>query len=215
MAETDKKTTGAKKVPVERKAPAAMTAEEKKALLEQKEKSRKVLERARKIHAARKAEEAKQAAEERRVRMARRAEERKRIEEAKRKAQEKKAATLMKQPENKAVTEKNNADPEFVDFAVTARKYKTLLTRKFEERKFWVDPSPYEIQSYIPGTIVSVDVKEGKVVEEGTQLLILEAMKMQNKVEMPFTARIKKINVIPGERIPKDFIMIELEPVDK
>ena len=89
------------------------------------------------------------------------------------------------------------------------------MTRKFKERKFWVDPSSFEILSYIPWTIISVDVKVGKIVEEGQQLLILEAMKMQNRVDMPFTARIKKINVKAGERIPKDFVMIELEPVEK
>ncbi len=101
---------------------------------------------------------------------------------------------------------------EFVDFAVTARKYKTLLTEKYKKRKFWEDPSPYEIQSYIPGTIIKVFVKEGKVVKEGEPLAILEAMKMQNKIDMPFTARIKKINIKEGEKIPKDFLMIELEP---
>ncbi|NCB84599.1 MAG: acetyl-CoA carboxylase biotin carboxyl carrier protein subunit [Bacteroidia bacterium] len=105
-------------------------------------------------------------------------------------------------------------EPQYVDFAITARKYKTQLTKKYMQRKFWVNPSPYEIQSYIPGTIISIDVKEGKIVEEGTRLLILEAMKMQNRVDMPFTARIKKINVKAGERVPKDFIMIELEPVE-
>lgn len=102
---------------------------------------------------------------------------------------------------------------EFVDFAVTARKYKTLLTEKYKKRKFWEDPSPYEIQSFIPGTIIQVFVKEGRVVKEGQPLLILEAMKMQNKIDMPFTAKIKKINVKQGEKIPKDFLMIELEPV--
>jgi biotin carboxyl carrier protein len=103
--------------------------------------------------------------------------------------------------------------PEFVDFAVTARKYKTLLTKKYENRKIWSNPSPFEIQSIIPGTILNIFVKEGDVVEEGSPLLILEAMKMQNRIQMPFTARIKKINVEVGVRIPKDSLMIELEEV--
>ena len=103
---------------------------------------------------------------------------------------------------------------EYVDFAVTARKYKTLLTKKYENRKVWVDPNPYEIQSIIPGTILKIFVKEGDVVKEGAPLMILEAMKMQNRIEMPFTARIKKINVEIGIRVPKDSLMIELEEVD-
>lgn len=100
---------------------------------------------------------------------------------------------------------------EFVEFAVTARKYKTLLSNKFKNRKVWVDPNPYEIQSFIPGTIIEISVQEGDVVQEGEPLLILEAMKMQNNIQMPFTARIKKINVNVGDRIPKDMLMIELE----
>jgi biotin carboxyl carrier protein len=104
--------------------------------------------------------------------------------------------------------------PAYVDFAVTARKYKTLLTTKYKNRKPWVNPSPYDIQSIIPGTILSIFVKEGDIVTEGSPLLTLEAMKMINRIEMPFTARIKKINVEIGVRIPKDSLMIELEAID-
>ncbi|MFZ4723820.1 MAG: acetyl-CoA carboxylase biotin carboxyl carrier protein subunit [Paludibacter sp.] len=103
---------------------------------------------------------------------------------------------------------------EFVDFAVTARKYKTLLTKKYLNRKQWENPNPYDIQSIIPGTILNVFIKEGDIVAEGAPLLILEAMKMQNRIEMPFTARIKKINVEVGVRIPKETLMIELEAIE-
>jgi len=105
-------------------------------------------------------------------------------------------------------------NPEYVEFAVTARKYNTLLTKKYQNRKPWVNPSAYDIQSYLPGTVLEISVKEGEVVQEGAPLLILEAMKMQNRIEMPFTARIKKINVEVGVRIPKETLMIELEPVE-
>ena len=104
--------------------------------------------------------------------------------------------------------------PEYIDFAVTARKYKTLLTKKYQNRKPWVDPSPYDIQSIIPGTIIDIFVKEGDLVKEGAPLLTLEAMKMINHIDMPFTALIKKINVEVGVRIPKDSLLIELEAAD-
>lgn len=104
---------------------------------------------------------------------------------------------------------------EYVDFAVTARKYKTLLTKKYINRKVWNEPSPYEIQSFIPGTIIQISVQEGQIVKEGEPLLILEAMKMLNRIEMPFTAKIKKINVKVGDRLPKETLMIELEPVEE
>jgi biotin carboxyl carrier protein len=34
-------------------------------------------------------------------------------------------------------------------------------------------------------------------------------MKMQNKIEMPFTAKNKNINVQKGEQIPKDFLIFD------
>lgn len=100
---------------------------------------------------------------------------------------------------------------ELVDFAITARKYKTLLTRKYKSRKFWENPNPMEIYSFIPGTIVEIFVKEGAYIEEGEPLLILEAMKMRNRIDMPFSAKIKKLNVQQGQKIPKDYLLVELE----
>ena len=103
---------------------------------------------------------------------------------------------------------------EFVDFAVTARLYKTKLTKKYKMRKPWVNPSAYLVHSYIPGTILEVMAKEGDVMKEGEALLILEAMKMRNQIEMPFTARIKKINIEVGQKVPKEYLLVELEEFD-
>ena len=52
------------------------------------------------------------------------------------------------------------------------RKYKTLLTKKFAERKKWVAPNPNEIVSHIPGVVASIDVKEGQKVKKGEKLMI-------------------------------------------
>jgi biotin carboxyl carrier protein len=104
-----------------------------------------------------------------------------------------------------------NKDSEFVDFAVTARKYKTLLTKKFKNRKVWEAPNPNNIKSYIPGTIIELNVKPGQKVKQGDLLLRLEAMKMQNRIDMPFDGVIKSVNVNVGEKIPKNFLMIEIE----
>lgn len=100
---------------------------------------------------------------------------------------------------------------ELVDFVVTARKYKTLLTTKYINRKPYKVPNPNEIMSYIPGTIVKLKKKEGTKVKEGEVILILEAMKMMNKVLMPFDGKIKKIFVEEGQRVPKGHLMIEIE----
>jgi biotin carboxyl carrier protein len=101
--------------------------------------------------------------------------------------------------------------PNYQTFVVNSAKYKTLLTQKFENRKSWVRPDPKEIFSYIPGTIVEIKIKPGQKVKKGDVILILEAMKMQNKVEMPFAGTIKKVNIEEGQKIPKNYLMIEIE----
>ncbi len=100
---------------------------------------------------------------------------------------------------------------ELVDFPVLARKYKTRLTKKYQQRKPWTEPNPKEINSYIPGTIVKIFVTEGQAVKKDEVVLMLEAMKMQNRIKMPFDGKIKKINVKEGDKIPKNMVMIEIE----
>ncbi|TRX71554.1 biotin/lipoyl-containing protein [Carboxylicivirga sp. M1479] len=98
-----------------------------------------------------------------------------------------------------------------VDFAILSMKYKTKLTKKFENRVKYTDPNPNHIMSYIPGTICEIFVKEGQKVKEGESLLILEAMKMRNQITMPHTGVVKSIKVATGDRIPKNQLMVEIE----
>ncbi len=98
-----------------------------------------------------------------------------------------------------------------VDFAILSMKYKTKLTKKFENRVKYEAPNPDHILSYIPGTICEVFVKEGQKVKEGESLLILEAMKMRNQIIMPRDGKVKSIKVTQGDKIPKNQIMVEIE----
>jgi biotin carboxyl carrier protein len=90
-------------------------------------------------------------------------------------------------------------------------KYKTMLTKKFTNRKMYVERNPFHIKAFIPGTIIKLVVKEGRKVKVGDSLLILEAMKMMNDVLAPENGTVKKIHVAAGDRVSKDQIMIELE----
>ena len=100
---------------------------------------------------------------------------------------------------------------EFVDFAITARKYKTLLTTKYKNRKPFEPVNPNEVYSIIPGTVIKFYVEEGDFVKEGEPILILEAMKMENIIRMPYDGIVKRIHVSEGVRIPKNSLMLELE----
>ncbi|MBN2637056.1 MAG: acetyl-CoA carboxylase biotin carboxyl carrier protein subunit [Prolixibacteraceae bacterium] len=90
--------------------------------------------------------------------------------------------------------------------------YQTMLTRKFEERVKWETPNKNLIYSFIPGTIIDMYVKTGDKLKEGETILLLEAMKMQNQVRMPFDGVIKKIYVKKDEVIPNRHLMMEIEP---
>ncbi|MFH2141570.1 MAG: acetyl-CoA carboxylase biotin carboxyl carrier protein subunit [Bacteroidota bacterium] len=88
-------------------------------------------------------------------------------------------------------------------------KYYTYFSSKFEKRKNWVKPNDKVIKSVIPGTIIKCSVKEGQKVKTGDVLLILEAMKMHNKILSPMNGVIEKVSVKTGDKIPKNELMIE------
>jgi biotin carboxyl carrier protein len=105
---------------------------------------------------------------------------------------------------------KENEYGEYVSLSNSNGIYKTELTKKFINRKVWQAPDPKRINAIIPGTIIDLFVKNGQEVKKGETLLILEAMKMQNQILMPFDGKIKRINVAVDEVIKKNHLMIEL-----
>ncbi len=94
---------------------------------------------------------------------------------------------------------------------VQGAKYKTLLTEKYKNRKKWINPDINQMFSDIPGTVVKIYVEEGQKVKEGDLMMILEAMKMKNKIYFPVDGTVKKIYVKEEERVPKGYLMIELK----
>ncbi len=99
------------------------------------------------------------------------------------------------------------------DLIIQGGKYKTKYTWKYENRVFWETPNPNHIYSFISGTIIDIFVKTNEKVKEGQTLLLLEAMKMQNQVRMPFDGQIVKIHVKRNDTIPRKQLMLEIKPV--
>jgi biotin carboxyl carrier protein len=104
------------------------------------------------------------------------------------------------------------AKEEYQTFRVYIAEYKTFLTSKFRNRKKWTPPNKNHLLAVIPGTILEVLVKENERKKSGEILLILEAMKMANRIIMPFDGKVKKIHVKVGETVAKHHLMIEVEP---
>ncbi|NOY50078.1 MAG: acetyl-CoA carboxylase biotin carboxyl carrier protein subunit [Chlorobi bacterium] len=94
---------------------------------------------------------------------------------------------------------------------VDGGKYMTNLTEKYKNRPRYQEYDPCKIKSFIPGTIVDINVKPGRKVVEGEVMLVLEAMKMRNSIVAPCDGRVKKLYVSLQQMVPKDFLMIEIE----
>ncbi len=103
-------------------------------------------------------------------------------------------------------------EKEYKDLIIQGVIYKTTFTKKFENRVNYETPNENLLYSFIPGTIIDIFVKPKEKVKEGETLLLLEAMKMQNQVRMPFDGEIVKINVKKDEIIPNRYLMIEIKP---
>ncbi|KXS11912.1 hypothetical protein M427DRAFT_35231 [Gonapodya prolifera JEL478] len=63
----------------------------------------------------------------------------------------------------------------------------------------------------MPGTVVSLSVKPGDTVNEGSEIAIVEAMKMQNVLRAPRGGKIAKVNVSKGASVAADEILVEFE----
>ena len=96
-------------------------------------------------------------------------------------------------------------------FELDGVEYKTLLTKKFRNRKKYVRWDPKKVFAQIPGTIIKVLVRRGRRVETGDNLFIIEAMKMQSFIQAHASGKVKKIHVKKGQMVSKGFLMIEVE----
>jgi pyruvate carboxylase subunit B len=63
----------------------------------------------------------------------------------------------------------------------------------------------------IPGLVVKVLVAVGDAIEDEQPLVILEAMKMENEIRALRSGVVKKIDVVPGQRVEQNSVLIVLE----
>ncbi len=66
------------------------------------------------------------------------------------------------------------------------------------------------IKAPLPGTILKISVKEGDEVKTGQNLMIMEAMKMENQVLAEKDGVISAIKVKEGDAVLQDDILIEI-----
>jgi glutaconyl-CoA/methylmalonyl-CoA decarboxylase subunit gamma len=62
----------------------------------------------------------------------------------------------------------------------------------------------------IPGTVLSVKVREGDVVKEGDTVIILEAMKMESDISAPISGTVKRIHQKDGASVTEGMLLMEI-----
>lgn len=90
-------------------------------------------------------------------------------------------------------------------------RYETRLTRKFGMRQAYLKHDPSAVRALIPGSIVDISTAAGKTVSRGEVLMILDAMKMNNRIQAPYDGRVKQVLVAAGDKVTKGQVLVELE----
>ena len=68
-----------------------------------------------------------------------------------------------------------------------------------------------ELTSPMAGKVVAVSVAEGDVVEEGSVVIIIEAMKMENDLKAHLSGTVSKISVSPGQAVEIGDVLVTIE----
>ena len=100
--------------------------------------------------------------------------------------------------------------PRLKSLGIEGTRYKTNFTKKFEYRQKWETIDDRKLITFLPGVILKVKVKKGQKVKKGDSLVILEAMKMQNRITIHRDGVIKNIHVKEGQKVMKRMLLIEL-----
>lgn len=70
---------------------------------------------------------------------------------------------------------------------------------------------PGDVTTPMPGRVVKVLVSEGDQVSNGDPVLVIEAMKMENRVAAPIDGTVKTIHVKEGDQVNSDETLIQIE----
>ena len=68
-----------------------------------------------------------------------------------------------------------------------------------------------EIKAPMPGLVLKIMVAEGAEVKKGDNLIVLEAMKMENILKSTTDGIVKKIHVAKGDKIEKNAVLLQFQ----
>jgi 3-methylcrotonyl-CoA carboxylase alpha subunit len=67
------------------------------------------------------------------------------------------------------------------------------------------------LEAPMPGKVIAVKVAPGDTVGKGDELVVVEAMKMENAVRAPRAGRVKSVSARVGDLVSPGVVLVELE----
>ena len=68
-----------------------------------------------------------------------------------------------------------------------------------------------ELAAPMPGQVRGVNVSQGDAVTKGQTLLVLEAMKMEIRIQAPFDGVVSTISVKVGQTVEREQILVKMD----
>lgn len=116
---------------------------------------------------------------------------------------------------NIEVLNKDNHSGELT-LKINGRVISTQLQNKLADllKKMGMDNNKKKLKDLkapMPGLVLDIMVKEGEEVTEGQELIVLEAMKMENAIKSPQDGIIDKIQIDKQDKIDKNHTLLSFQ----
>lgn len=97
---------------------------------------------------------------------------------------------------------------------VNGRPYRVSVKDQFDQllHRLGMDQAAgskvTDLKAPMPGLVLHVLVKEGDEIRKGDNILVLEAMKMENILKAPADCKVRNVRVTAGDKVEKNQVMI-------
>jgi biotin carboxyl carrier protein len=98
-----------------------------------------------------------------------------------------------------------------IEIEVESERRASLRERARRGHEESAHRGPTEVRAIIPGRVVAVSIVPGDAVVAGQQLLVVEAMKMQNELRAPRDGVVSTVAVGPGRTIEVGDLLLVLQ----
>lgn len=104
-----------------------------------------------------------------------------------------------------------------VGIKMNGNSYTVELSTKMDEllKSMGIDvvdtSAAKEVKAPMPGVVIEVLVTEGAEVKKGDQLLILEAMKMENVLKSPSDGIVQAVAIGKGQTVAKNELLVKFQ----